>query len=85
MGKLRFAAIAPAALALTSLLAASPAAADDNSPWCAVVATDMGRTAQCAYHSRAQCRAAIGGVGSCQPNRSSHARGKAPDRRHRRH
>ena len=84
MGKLRFAIVALAGLTLATVLAALPAVADDNSPWCAVVATDMGRTAQCAYSSRAQCKAAIGGIGSCQPNQSHNARSKAPDHRRRR-
>ena len=70
-----------AASALPAVLAVSSTAAEGNQPWCAVYSTDMGRTSQCAYSSREQCQAAISGIGFCQRNQSSAARG---DRRHRR-
>jgi Protein of unknown function (DUF3551) len=85
MGKLRLAIRALAALMLLAMPAAAPAA--ENGAWCASYQTDMGRTTSCAFGTRAQCQAAIGGIGSCQRNSSSSAGGTASSgherRRHR--
>jgi hypothetical protein len=58
-----------AALALTTLLAGAPAQAADEWPWCAYYgALGMGAT-NCGFATRAQCQAAISGVGGfCQTN-----------------
>jgi Protein of unknown function (DUF3551) len=84
MGIMRLATAALAVLALTSLSSAAVAAQD--AAWCAIYPTDMGRTSNCAFSTRAQCMAGVGGIGTCQPNGSHHARSKAPhnDRRHHR-
>ena len=82
MGIMRLGAVALAVLALSAVLAASSAAAEENQPWCAVYPTDMGRTTQCSFATHEQCLAAVSGIGSCQRNRSAAPRG---DRRQRRH
>jgi Protein of unknown function (DUF3551) len=84
MRQLRLVAVALAAVALPAVLAASPAAADEHQPWCAVYPSDMGRTLNCAFGTREQCLAGVAGIGTCEPNRSSNSRRKAPGRDHRR-
>lgn len=87
MGKLRFAVAALAGLTLLAMPAASPAAEGENGAWCASYQTDMGRTTSCAFSTRAQCQAAVGGIGSCQRNSSSsaHSTASGHDRRRHRH
>ncbi len=87
MGKLRFAIPALAGLMLLAMPAPSPAAEAENGAWCASYQTDMGRTTSCAFSTRAQCQAAVGGIGSCQRNGSHHARSTASghDRQRHRH
>jgi hypothetical protein len=61
--------IGVAALTATMLLAAAPAQAINEYPWCAYYgALGMGAT-NCGFSTQAQCRAAISGVGGiCQTN-----------------
>jgi hypothetical protein len=75
-----------AAIVLPAMLAASTGAfAREDAPWCAVYPTDMGRTASCSFQTRAECLAGVRGIGTCEPNSSSHAKATHSDRRHSRH
>lgn len=58
-----------AALATVMLLATAPAQAINEYPWCAYYGSaDVGAT-NCGFSTRAQCMAAISGVGGfCQTN-----------------
>ncbi len=64
-------------MALSAMLAASTAAfAREDAPWCAIYPTDMGRTANCSFQTRAQCLAGVRGIGTCEPNGSSASQSK---------
>jgi len=66
-----------AGMALPAMLAASTAAfAREDAPWCAIYPTDMGRTANCSFQTRAQCLAGVRGIGTCEPNGSSASQSK---------
>ena len=83
----RLAALALAGMMLPAVVAVSPAPAAAQQPWCAVYASAMGRTLNCAFRTREQCLAGVRGVGTCEPISSDNSPGTAPSqgRRQRHH
>jgi hypothetical protein len=61
-------------------LAASPARAEIEYPWCAITSLGGGGP-QCSYSTREQCQAFLAGqAGFCQPNARAAAQTQAPRR-----
>ena len=86
---MRLAPFALAALALSTVLARSPARAYDMPydpyPWCAVYSGDAGGASNCGFLTIEQCRATVSGIGGfCEPNQFYNPRRPAAPARKRR-
>lgn len=73
-----------AAIAAPALLAASPARANIEYPWCAAYGGDMGGASNCGFTTWEQCMATVSGIGGfCEPNQFYNPRAQAEPKRKR--